>query len=99
MQQQEKPDDYVIATGQTHSVHEFCEATFREVGIDLKWVSTGVEEKGIDATTNQVVIEVDPHYFRPTEVEALVGDASKAKLLRCKKCTRLADHLYECLYL
>ncbi len=79
MQQQEKPDDYVVATGQTHSVREFCEAAFNEVDICLKWVGTGVEEKGIDAPTGRVVVKVDPYYFRPTEVDTLVGDASKAK--------------------
>ncbi|MCL6473235.1 MAG: GDP-mannose 4,6-dehydratase [Firmicutes bacterium] len=79
MLQQEKPDDFVIATGETHSVREFCEETFKELGIDLEWRGSGAEEKGIDADTGRVIIEVDPKYFRPTDVEILIGDASKAR--------------------
>ncbi|HEY3375051.1 MAG TPA: GDP-mannose 4,6-dehydratase [Candidatus Aquicultor sp.] len=78
MLQQDEPDDYVIATGETHSVREFCEEAFKEVGIELEWQGTGVNEKGIDSATGKVLIEVDPRYFRPTEVELLIGDPSKA---------------------
>lgn len=78
MLQQDAPDDFVIATGETHSVKEFCEAVFRELGIELSWQGEGAGEKGVDSATGKVVIEVDPQYFRPTEVDLLIGDASKA---------------------
>ena len=77
--QQDEPDDYVLATGQTRSVREFCEMAFREIGIDLAWTGQGVDEKGLDARTGRVLIEVDPRYFRPTEVDLLLGDPSKAR--------------------
>lgn len=77
--QQEEPEDFVIATGETHSVREFAELAFREAGIELVWEGSGVEEKGIDIKTGKAVIEVDPRYFRPTEVELLLGDPTKAK--------------------
>ncbi len=77
--QQDKPDDYVIATGQQHSVREFVEAAFVEVGIGISWKGEGVKEKGYNRETGKVVVEVDRRYFRPTEVETLLGDASKAK--------------------
>lgn len=77
--QQEKPDDFVIATGEMHTVREFCELTFKEIGITLKWEGEGINEKGIDSKTGKILIEVDPKYFRPTEVEQLCGDPSKAK--------------------
>jgi GDPmannose 4,6-dehydratase len=76
--QQEQPDDYVIATGEQHSVREFCTLAFAEAGIGLRWEGTGLEEKGIDAATGRVLVEVDPQYFRPAEVETLLGDPSKA---------------------
>jgi GDPmannose 4,6-dehydratase len=79
MLQQEKADDYVLATGVKITVRKFVELAFSEVGIELKWEGKGVEEKGINAKTNKVMVEVDPKYFRPTEVELLIGDASKAK--------------------
>lgn len=79
MLQADEPDDYVIATGRQHSVREFCEAVFREIGIDLEWQGKGLNEKGIDKKTGQVLVEVDARYFRPTEVDSLLGDASKAK--------------------
>jgi GDPmannose 4,6-dehydratase len=79
MLQQEKPDDYVIATGQTWSVREFVQKAFSLVGITVAWKSEGIKEKGIDDNTGKVVIEVDPRYFRPTEVELLLGDPTKAK--------------------
>jgi len=79
MLQQSGPDDYVIATGKQHSVREFCKIAFKEVGIDLKFQGKGVNEKGICKKTGKVVIKVDPNYFRPSEVESLLGDPSKAK--------------------
>lgn len=77
--QQDEPDDYVIATGEQHSVREFVEAAFKEVGIHIKWKGKGISEKGIDSDTGRVVIEVDKRYFRPTEVDSLIGDPTKAK--------------------
>jgi GDPmannose 4,6-dehydratase len=77
--QQDSPDEYVIATGETHSVREFCQEAFAELGINLEWQGNGVDEKGIDSSTGKVLIEVDPRYFRPTEVELLIGDPSKAR--------------------
>lgn len=79
MLQQDKPDDYVLATGETHSVKEFIEKAFSQIEVELKWEGEGVEEKGIRTDTSEVVVEVDAKYFRPTEVELLVGDYSKAK--------------------
>ncbi len=79
MLQAEKPDDYVIATGENHSVKEFCEIAFKEAGIELVWKGEGMLKKGIDKKTNQIVIEVDPKFFRPVEVASLLGDATKAK--------------------
>jgi len=79
MMQQDTPDDFVLATGQTTSVRDFCQMTFKHAGIDLKWEGEGVNEKGIDKKTGTLLVEVDPQYFRPTEVELLIGDPSKAK--------------------
>lgn len=79
MLQQDVPDDYVLATGKTHSVREFVEKSFKEAGIPVKWEGSGVNEKGIHAETNEILVEVDPKYFRPTEVDLLLGDATKAK--------------------
>jgi GDPmannose 4,6-dehydratase len=79
MLQQEKPDDYVVATGEQHSVREFTELAFKELGIEIKWTGEGINEIGMDAKTNQVLVCVDPIYFRPTEVDTLLGDATKAK--------------------
>ena len=76
--QQEEPDDYVIATGEQHSVREFCTLAFAEAGIRLRWEGAGLEEKGIDEATGRVLGEVDPQYFRPAEVETLLGDPAKA---------------------
>ncbi|SMO41848.1 GDPmannose 4,6-dehydratase [Fodinibius sediminis] len=78
MLQQEDPEDYVLATGETHSVREFCERAFRHAGIRLEWIGEGIDEKGINADTGDTVIEIDPRYFRPTEVDLLIGDATKA---------------------
>ena len=79
MLQQDEPDDFVIATGETHSVREFVELVFREVGIEIGWQGEGVDEVGVDRAKGDVVIEIDPRYYRPTEVELLLGDPTKAK--------------------
>lgn len=79
MMQQKVADDYVLATGKKITVRKFVELAFAEVGITLKWEGKGVDEKGTDIATGNVVVEIDPRYFRPTEVELLIGDASKAK--------------------
>lgn len=79
MLQQDKPDDYVIATGEAHSVRAFVEEAAGILGFDLVWQGEGLEEKGIDRKTNKIIIVIDPIYFRPAEVDVLVGDASKAK--------------------
>lgn len=79
MLQQEEPDDYVLATGRTTTVRQFCEMAFSAAGIDLVWEGEGEEEKGYDANTGQCVVEVDPRYYRPTEVHQLLGDAAKAR--------------------
>ncbi len=77
--QQPEPDDYVIATGEQYSVRKFCELAFAEAGIRLRWKGWGVNERGFDCDNNHCLIEVDPRYFRPTEVETLLGDPTKAK--------------------
>ncbi|MBN2422262.1 XRE family transcriptional regulator [Candidatus Woesearchaeota archaeon] len=79
MLQQDKPDDYVIATGETHSVREFCEVAFRRAGMDIIWKGKGKKEHGINAGTGKTVIKVDEKYFRPAEVHLLLGDCSKAR--------------------
>ena len=79
--QHPEPEDFVIATGEMHTVREFCTLAFAEAGIDIKWEGTGVEEKGIDKATDRVFVEVDPKYFRPAEVEQLLGDPTKARTL------------------
>lgn len=79
--QHEKPEDFVIATGEMHTVREFCTLAFQEVCIDLSWEGKGVDEKGIDKKTGKVLVEVDPKYFRPSEVEQLLGDPTKARTL------------------
>jgi GDPmannose 4,6-dehydratase len=77
--QQDTADDYVLATGETHPVREFVEKSFARLDIKIRWEGKGVDEKGIDEATGKVLIEVDPKYFRPTEVDLLLGDPSKAK--------------------
>ena len=79
MLQQDTPDDFVIATGEYHSVREFTELAFRHAGIALRWEGGGIDEKGIDEANGRVVVEVDPKYFRPCEVEQLLGDPTKAR--------------------
>ena len=81
MLQHHTPEDFVIATGQMHTVREFCTLAFEEADISLRWEGEGVEEKGIDIKSGKVLVEVDPKYFRPAEVEQLMGDPSKAKKL------------------
>lgn len=77
--QHENPDDFVIATGEMHSVREFCTLAFKELGINIKWEGTEINEKGINSENGEIIIEVDPKYFRPTEVEQLCGDPTKSK--------------------
>ncbi|MGB7433590.1 MAG: GDP-mannose 4,6-dehydratase [Ahrensia sp.] len=79
MLQQDKPDDYVLATGETHSVREFIELAFGHAGRTIEWKGEGVDETGIDADSGDVLVRIDPRYFRPTEVDLLLGDPSKAK--------------------
>ena len=79
MLQQPQPDDYVLATGETHSVREFVERAFACVGRKIEWHGKGVDEVGIDAKSGEDLVRIDPRYFRPTEVDELLGDASKAK--------------------
>lgn len=91
MLQQKKPDDYVVATGESHSVREFVELAFREIGVEIRWKGKGVKEVGIikkvtsdksrvaSLKKDNAVVEIDPRYFRPTEVDELLGDASKAR--------------------
>lgn len=79
--QQPQPDDFVIATGEMHSVREFTQKAFEAAGIELRWEGSGIEEKGIDKNTGRVLVEVDPKYFRPCEVDQLLGDPTKAKTL------------------
>jgi GDPmannose 4,6-dehydratase len=92
MLQQDTPDDFVIATGETHTVREFVELTFEELGMPIRWEGEGASEKGINSKTGKVQVEVSPEFYRPTEVDILVGDASKArKRLGWKPSTRFED--------
>ena len=79
--QHDTPEDFVIATGEYHTVREFCTLAFKEVGIELRWEGKGVDERGIDVATGKELVAVDPKYFRPAEVEQLLGDPTKAKTL------------------
>ncbi|MBR6758171.1 MAG: GDP-mannose 4,6-dehydratase [Bacteroidaceae bacterium] len=81
MLQHDTPEDFVIATGEYHSVREFCSLAFNFAGIQLRWEGDGVDEKGIDVATGKTLVEVDPRFFRPTEVDQLLGDPTKAKTL------------------
>jgi GDPmannose 4,6-dehydratase len=81
MLQHDTPEDFVIATGEMHTVREFTTLAFKEATIELEWQGVGVDEKGIDKATGKVLVEVDPKYFRPTEVEQLLGDPTKARTL------------------
>jgi GDPmannose 4,6-dehydratase len=77
--QHPEPDDYVLSTGEAHSVREFVEMAFAQIGIRIRWEGVGVDEKGVDDGSSRVLVRVDPRYFRPTEVDFLIGDASKAR--------------------
>jgi len=77
--QQDKPDDFILATGKTHTIREFVELTFQELDIHVEWDGGGKDEAGIDKSSGKIIIKVDPNYFRPTEVDLLIGNASKAK--------------------
>jgi GDPmannose 4,6-dehydratase len=79
MLQQDEPDDYVLATGEAYSVRQFVELSFAELGMTIRWQGSGVEEEGVCEETGQTVVRIDPRYFRPTEVEFLLGDATKAR--------------------
>ena len=79
--QHDSPEDFVIATGEMHTVREFATLAFREAGMEIRWEGEGIEEKGVDVNTGKVLVEVDPKYFRPCEVEQLLGDPTKAKTL------------------
>tara|TARA_Y100000310_G_scaffold338002_1_gene426505 strand:- start:553 stop:1596 length:1044 start_codon:yes stop_codon:yes gene_type:complete len=79
MLQQEKPSDYVIATGESHTVKEFVELAFERAGINIQWQGEGINEKGVDAETGRVLVETDPNYYRPCDVDFLLGDPTKAK--------------------
>lgn len=86
MLQQDKPDDYVLATNETHTVREFVDAAFKELGITVKWEGTGVDEKGFDAETGKLLVDVNPEFYRPAEVEFLWGNPAKAeKMLGWKR--------------
>jgi GDPmannose 4,6-dehydratase len=79
MLQHKSPDDYVVATGETHSIREFVERAFKHIGIDIVWEGETTEEKGIDKKTGKVLVEVSPEFFRPAEVNILLGDSSKIR--------------------
>jgi len=92
MLQQKEPKDYVLATGENHTIRKFIELTFKELDIEINWEGTGQEEKGIDTKTGKTIIEVDKKYYRPTEVDLLLGDATKAgKELGWKPKIKLND--------
>jgi GDPmannose 4,6-dehydratase len=94
MLQQDHPDDYVIATGENHSVREFAERAFRELGIEIEWQGSGISEVGVDKSNHHIVIKIDPNYYRPSEVDLLLGNATKAaKDLNWKPKTSFDDLL------
>ena len=77
--QQDKPDDFVLATGITTTIRDFCKIAFREAGINLDFIGTGTDEVGADRETGRILVQVDPAFFRPTEVDLLIGDSTKAR--------------------
>ncbi len=79
MLQQESPDDFVIGTGETHTIREFVEKSFKEIGIELEWVGSGLDEMGLDKESKKILVKIDPRYFRPSEVDFLLSDPTKAK--------------------
>ncbi|MDP1677523.1 MAG: GDP-mannose 4,6-dehydratase [Bacteroidota bacterium] len=92
MLQLDAPEDFVLATGETHEVRKFVNAAFNELGVELKWEGEAENEKGIDKQTGKILVEVDPKYYRPTEVDLLIGDATKAKqILGWEATTKFAD--------
>ena len=92
MLQHKTPEDFVLATGETHTVRRFAELSFEHLGMNIEWTGKDENEKGIDKSSKKVVIEIDPKYYRPTEVELLIGDASKAKkLLQWEAKTKFED--------
>ncbi len=94
--QHDEPDDFVLCTEETHSVREFVELAFSNIGRTIEWRGEGVDELGVDATTGDVLVEIDPRYFRPTEVDYLLGDASKAReILDWKHTTPFTDLVKE----
>ncbi|TBW37400.1 GDP-mannose 4,6-dehydratase [Siculibacillus lacustris] len=94
--QQPTGDDFVLATGETHTVREFVERAFAHIGVTIAWRGTGVEEIGFDAATGRTLVEIDPRHFRPTEVEMLIGDASKAeRMLGWRPTTRFSELVTE----
>jgi GDPmannose 4,6-dehydratase len=94
--QQNQPDDYVLATGTSKSVREFVELAFREIDVKLRWEGAGVDEIGVCTSTGKTIVRVDPRYFRPTEVDSLQGDASKAfRDFGWQATTSLADMVAE----
>ena len=96
MLQQDEPDDYVLATGEAHTVRGFVEKAFRKIGVQLEWLGRGAAERGVDSGNGRVLVEVDPRYFRPTEVDVLVGDPAKANAkLGWRHETKLDDLIAE----
>lgn len=79
MLQQDEPDDYVLATGETTMVRDFVDYAYRQANVTLEWSGNGVEEQGVDLSTGKVLVQVDPRYFRPTEVDLLIGESSEAE--------------------
>jgi GDPmannose 4,6-dehydratase len=79
MLQVKKPDDYVVATGETHSVREFVEEAAKQLGMEIVWKGKGIKERGIDKKTGKVIVAIDSKYFRPAEVDLLIGDPAKAR--------------------
>lgn len=77
--QQDEPGDYVLASGETHSIREFCEVAFKEIGMDIEWQGTGVDEKGVDKNSGRTVISINPEFFRPSEVDILLGNPERAE--------------------
>ena len=83
--QHDTPEDFVLATGKSYTVREFCEIAFREIGFNLEWVGKGINEIGKDSKSGTVLVQIDKRYFRPTEVDYLEGDASKARKAKFPK--------------
>ena len=96
MLQQENPEDFVVATGEAHSVRELVELAFQQIQMEIRWEGEGVNEKGVEVATGKVRIQIDPKFYRPTEVDFLLGDASKAeRILGWKPKTRFTELVKE----